>query len=640
MIVATAGHVDHGKTALVKALTGVDTDRLPEEKKRGMTIDLGFAYLPLAPGATIGFVDVPGHERFIHNMLAGVSGIDFALLVVAADDGPMPQTFEHVAILDLLGIAQGAVALTKTDRVTPERIAEVAIEVETLLAGSPLSGAPLFPLSPITGSGIEALKERLTDVALHLRARGSDDNFRLSIDRSFTVAGAGLVVTGTALSGEVCPGDQVRSALTGMTARVRSIHAHNAPAQRGRAGQRCALNLAGIEGKSAMGRGDWIVKGNVPEPVRRLDARLKVLGALLEHWTSIHVHIGAADVTGRVATLGAPAIGAGSSGLVQLVLDRPVAAVRGDRFIVRDQSATRTIGGGAVIDVYPPRRARARPERLAYLASMESDDHALALADLARQAKGGLDIACFAANRNLPNETVERLVSRTGLRRAGERVFSAGNWRELRTKALATLGAWHQRSPDVMAVPTGKLMEGSGVRVPLEVVLEIADELVREGALVRDGAGVRLPRHRTEISAADQALWQKMRPLFEKNELRPPSVAELATASGEDARRLELACSRLERHGLLVRISKTRFFLSGAVAKLREMAVQEAGANGAITAAAFRDRTGIGRNVAIEVLEYLDRIKFTRRVGDRHLVLAAAHGRDSHPGGAPGLQIQ
>ncbi|MDX1376875.1 MAG: selenocysteine-specific translation elongation factor, partial [Burkholderiales bacterium] len=348
MIVATAGHVDHGKTSLVRALTGVDTDRLPEEKKRGLTIDLGFAYLPLAGAATIGFVDVPGHERFVHNMLSGVAGIDFALLVVAADDGPMPQTREHLAILDLLGVSQGAVALSKIDRVSEARVAEVRAALGTLLAPTGLAGAPIFPLSVVSDTGVGALKAHLEAAARALQPRAREGNFRLAVDRAFTIAGAGLVVTGTVVSGEVAVGDTVRALLAGEAARVRSIHAQNAAAGIGVAGERCALNLAGIDGKSPIERGDWIVAGTLPPAVRRFDARLRVLAdeaGALAHWTPVHVHLGAADVTGRVAVLEGAGIAPGASGLVQLLLERPIGALGGDGFILRDQSSRRTLAG-------------------------------------------------------------------------------------------------------------------------------------------------------------------------------------------------------------------------------------------------------------------------------------------------------
>ena len=337
MIVATAGHIDHGKTSLVKALTGVDADRLAEEKRRGMTIDLGFAY-----AGALGFVDVPGHERFIHNMLAGVSGIDLALLVVAADDGPMPQTREHLTILKLLGVPRIAVAVTKIDRVGPARVAQVRAELSELVPG-----APQFDVSCVTGDGVDALGNFLAGKASGLRGRVCEGNFRLSVDRAFSLPGAGLIVTGTAMSGGIAVGEPVRALLAGTGARVRAIHAQNAPAQRGRAGQRVALNLAGFDAKAPIKRGDWIVAGAAPGPVRRFDAQFEWAGKPARNGTPVHVHLGAADVMGRIAVLALP--------LVQIVLERPVGAAHagrrpGDRRLCacarpREGRASRLAGG-------------------------------------------------------------------------------------------------------------------------------------------------------------------------------------------------------------------------------------------------------------------------------------------------------
>jgi selenocysteine-specific elongation factor len=593
LIVATAGHVDHGKTSLVRALTGVDTDRLPEEKRRGMTIDLGFAYR-----GALGFVDVPGHERFVHNMLAGVGGVDLALLVVAADDGVMPQTREHVAILDLLGIPRAAVALTKVDRVDAARVAQVAEEVSGLLSGARLAGAPVFPLSSTTGEGVEALRAHLEETAQRIGERKARGNFRLSVDRCFTLQGAGLVVTGTALSGEVQVGHEVQALLAGTRARVRSIHAHNAPTGRGSAGQRLALNLAGLDGKARIARGDWIVAGNVPPAVSRFDARLRWVSDLrLRNDLPVHMHLGAADVLGRIALLE-------GDGLVQLVLAQPVGALRGDRFIVRDQSSRRTLGGGTVIDVFPPPRGRAKPERLAWLRAMELDDDPRSLSALLEVSPLGVKLEVFTANRNLPLET--------GLR------FSPAHWRALRDKALAALAAWHRESPERGGLAAERLLKG--VRLPREALERLVEELLAEGSVVRDATGVRLRSHSVEMSPADAALWKKVRPILDKAGLRPPSVAELAATAKADPKQLEAGLARLERHGLVVRVAKNRFFLPGAVAELKRIAAELAGKEGKILAATYRDCSGIGRNVAIEVLEYFDRIKFTRRAGDTHVL--------------------
>ncbi len=651
MIVATAGHVDHGKTSLVKALTGVDTDRLPDEKRRGLTIDLGFAYLPLADGPVIGFVDVPGHERFIHNMLCGVSGVDFVLLVVAADDGPMPQTIEHLAIVDQLGVRRGAVALTKVDRVAPERVADVTREVQALLAPTRLAGVPIFPLSAVRGEGVDALKTSLERSARALEARDAQGNFRLAVDRCFSVAGAGLVVTGTAVSGTIAVGEPVRALLAGVEARVRAIHGQNTKTERGHAGQRCALNLAGAAlGRTQIARGDWIVAGNVPPAVRRIDARLRVLAGEakpFKHWTPVHLHLGAAHATGRVALLEDEVLAPGASGRVQLVLEQPIGALRGDRFIVRDQTARRTLGGGVVIDVFPPPRGRAKPERIAFLTAMELDDDGEALSTLLGEAASGLDLARFAENRNLSAAAAERLFERVAMKTvpgtAGRLGYAPARWAALRETALAALDAWHRRSPDLVGAPEDRLLEGSGIRMPRAALATLAAELAREGAVVREGLGVRLPQHRPQLSPADATLWQQLAPQLENSALRPPSIAELAVALGQEPKPLESALARLARQGFIVRISKTRFFLPAMLGRLEQFAVDEAQARGAITAAGFRDRSGIGRNLTIEVLEYFDRIRFTRRSGNSHVLVRSDHainGRESHPGGAPGLQIR
>ena len=539
--------------------------------------------------------------------------------------------------------SQGAVALTKIDRVSSARVDEVKALLAGLLAPTGLRAAPVFPLSAVSGTGVDALRAHLESAARALRARTREGHFRMAVDRAFTIAGAGLVVTGTVVSGEIRVGDAVRALLAGQSARVRAIHAQNAAAQKGSAGQRCALNLAGLDGRSPIARGDWVVAGDVPAATRKFDARLRVLAdeaKPLAHWTPVHVHHGAADVTGRVALLEGAGIAPGATGLVQLVLDRPLGALRGDGFILRDQSSRRTVAGGRVIDIFPPARGRARPERLAVLAAQELDDPAAALEALLALAPEGVDLARFALNRNLTPAAAEALYLRLPLQRAGDWGYARRHWDALRAKALEALAAWHRRAPDSVGPPENRLLEGSGQRLPPEAVSALADALVREGAVVREGAGLRLAGHRIQLSGADAALWQSAAPLLEQAALRPPSVAELAAKLGTDPRKLETALARLERQGLLARISKTRFFLPDALRRLEAIAEAEAQASGAITAAAFRDRAGIGRNLSIEVLEYFDRIKFTRRKGDAHVLLREPRGRESHPGGAPGLQIQ
>jgi selenocysteine-specific elongation factor len=635
MIVATAGHVDHGKTTLIRALTGVDTDRLLEEKQRGMTIDLGFAYLPLqAPASThaepIGFVDVPGHQRFIRNMLCGVGGIDFALLVIAADDGPRPQTAEHLAILDLLDIRCGAVALTKIDRVSTERRADVLAEITALLAGTTLADVPVFQLSAPKGVGIDALKAHLMSIAQGFPARAASGNFRLAVDRCFTLSGAGLVVTGIAVSGSLATGETVSVLGLGAPARARSIHAQSRDADRGSAGQRCAINLAGIALKNdAISRGEWIVAGPVPGAQAKFDARLRILPSepkSFVHWTPVHIHLGAATAIGRIAVLDGKAIEPGQSALVQLVLDRPVGAVHADRFIVRDQSAQRTIGGGRVIDVFPPTRGRSRPERLAQLAAMETADPVAALTALLDCAPSGVQLVRFQTNCNLtPGEaatlfaqmTMKQIATASGLL-----AFSTTRWNELRSSVLEELAAWHERSPDVVGPPVDRILQHADHRLPRETVIAIATELAREGVMVKSGIGVRLPSHRPHLDIADEAQWQEIEPLLLAGALRPPSVAEISYAIGSGVKKIEATLVRTAHCGRTIKVSPRRYFLPAAVIALAEImrTLAAQSPRGAVTASEFRDKSGIGRNLTIEVLEFFDKVKFTRRLGDGRIV--------------------
>jgi selenocysteine-specific elongation factor len=379
MIVGTAGHIDHGKTTLVRALTGVDTDRLPEEKQRGISIELGYAFLDV-PGQDerIGFIDVPGHERLVHTMLAGATGIDFGLLLVAADDGVMPQTREHLAVLSLLGLARGAVAVTKTDRVEPARVQAVCAEAAVLLEGTPLAGAPVLPVSAVQGQGLSALRTLLADeAARHARVRpgGAEQarGFRLAVDRAFTLAGVGTVVTGTVHAGRVAVGDELllTPSDTALRGRVRSLHAQNQAVSEAGAGQRCAVNLAGV-GRDAVARGRWLVAADVAASTTRFDASLtlwKGEARALRAGTPVHVHVGTADALGTVAMLsvGHESLAPGATALVQIVLRQRLAVWHGDRVVLRDAGASRTLAGGEVLDPDAPMRYRRTPKRLAAL---------------------------------------------------------------------------------------------------------------------------------------------------------------------------------------------------------------------------------------------------------------------------------
>ena len=635
MLIATAGHVDHGKTVLVKALTGVDTDRLPEEKARGLSIDLGFAYHTRPDGSVLGFVDVPGHERFIRNMLAGVAAIDYALLVVAVDDGPMPQTREHLAILDLLGVNAGAVVVTKVDLADDSRVAAVTGRIEKLVEGTGLEGAPVFPVSALSGAGMAALHEHLTGLAAErcaARVR-TGARFRLAVDRCFTVRGAGVVVTGAVFSGEVAVGDRLVLAPAGTGVRVRRIHAQSRPAERGTLGERCAINLAGTElGRADIRRGDWLTGEPSPGVSQRFDAELRVLASEerpLSHWTPVHVHAGAASFTGRVAVLEGRSIAPGSHGLVQVVVDQPFVGVRGDRFILRDQSARRTVAGGAVLDPAGATRGRARPERVAALRALAAHAPDHALSDLLATSANGVDLDHFADAWNLRPEEAEALYEQAGveavaLPRGRKSGFARRDWNALLERMLAAVRRIHEEAPEQAGAEAAELASGTGRS--REVAAAAVGSLVRDGRLVREGRHLRVPEHEPRLSPRDAALWTKVSPHLDEEAVKPPVLAELAGTIGVDRSLLALFLGRSAGRGLLVKVAPNRFFHPGAVRRLAEVAEGLAAAadDGRFDAKTFRDTSGIGRNLTIQVLEYFDGAGFTRRIGDARIVVRRA----------------
>jgi selenocysteine-specific elongation factor len=636
MILATAGHIDHGKTALVRALTGVDADRLPEEKRRGLTIDLGFAYTTLPDGTELGFVDVPGHERFLPNMLAGVLSIDRVLLIVAADDGPRPQTLEHLDVLELIGIAEVTGIVTKIDRVDAARRDAVMSEVAALLAAAGFEGAPILPVSSRTGEGIAALAAHLADRAAQAdrqrAARPPEGRFRLPVDRVFSLPGIGMVATGTAVSGAVAPGDRLILSPRGVEVRVRGVHAQNRAADRAAAGERCALNIAGsFPDGGEPRRGDWLLAPELHAPTGRLDVALRVsrAAAPLRHGLPVHVHLGTEDRVGRVAVLGRNLLSPGEEGLVQLDLDRSIGALWGDRVVLRDHGAIRTLAGGRVIDPFPPRRGRARPERLAVLGAMRREDVGTSLEERLR-LEGVVALVPFALARNLTLERAGALAADGGFLRLGDArtPFAATLARldALGGRFAEILAGMHRAEPDALGPPRPALLRRLRGEAPEPVLDASLARAVEAGGIVRDGAVLRLPSHQPRLSRGDERLWQKVEALLAGGDLRPPRVRELAEALALDPEAAAKLMKRFERFGRVAPVAANRYFLPQTIARLAAIAetLAESGPDGGFTAAAFNDRTGVGRNLAIEILEYLDRIAVTRRTGDRRVVLAGA----------------
>ena len=632
MIVGTAGHIDHGKTSLVKALTGVDADRLKEEKERGITIDLGFAYWPQPDGSIIGFVDVPGHERFVHTMLAGAQTVDMVLLVVAADDGVMLQTREHVEILGLLGLNRAVVALTKADAVDAARLAEATREVEGLLAGTPLSGAPVMPVSSLTGEGVPALAEELARIGREVAARAADRLFRLAVDRCFVLQGAGVVVTGMVLDGAVAVGDEVVVMPAGLAARVRSLHAQNRKAQRGVAGDRCALNIAGPDiGRDAVVRGDVVTVEGGLVPSRRMDVELVVASGAakgLAAWMPVRVHMGTAEVGGRLVLLGDATPMPGERALVQLVLDRPVAARVHDRFILRDVSASRTLAGGRILDLRAPDRRRRTPERLALLGALAGTADRDTLDVLLGPGTGPLDLAAFAADRGLPAATCEdwAIHAQSAVVAVGPARLALGAApRAALAQAIREkLATYHAENPDAPGLGREKLRVQVAPRIAGPVFRELLRVFAAEGWMALDGAWVRLASHRIELSAEDEALWEEVRPLLAGTErFRPPRVRDVGRHLEADEAVVRRMLRRVARTGAVHEAAQDHFFMRSALQELVGLAREaEAGAGGWFNAARFRDLAEaacgatMGRKVAIQVLEFLDRHGVTMRRGD------------------------
>jgi selenocysteine-specific elongation factor len=575
VIVATAGHVDHGKTALVRALTGVDTDRLPEEKRRGMSIDLGFAY-----DGPLAFVDVPGHERFVRNMAAGVGSIDLALLVVAADDGPMPQTREHLTILEHLGAPRILGVLSKIDRVPQERLAEAEAELRALLPA-----AEIVRVSSVTGEGVDALRGRLARLAEEIAPRVSAQRFRMHVDRAFVIDGLGLVATGTLASGQIAVGDEVQILPSGRSARVRSLRANNGEAARAVAGERCALALHGLS-REQVGRGDVIVDAGPVPVAKHLDIEVTWFEAPRTRVGHVSVHLGTAMLQARLSPFGRCA---------RLAFPRDVTAWHGDRLLLRDPGTQRLIGAGVVFDSLPPARSAARREQIAGLDTEQAFARML--------EEGTVDLEWFEKVFHVPRRDDPDLVvfDLRGVRHALRRERWDAECERLKN-AVREFHAGHPDTAGPRAIDLGNpppaMIEGAG--------------------LVRDGACLRLPSHQPALSERDETLWQSLAPLLEGEDGRPPRVHELAERLRMEPKAVTAFLQRAARAGRVHRVAENRFFLPGTVERLVELAValDEASGQRGFGAAAYRDRCGLGRNLTIEVLEYLDGAGYTRRAGD------------------------
>ena len=664
MIVGTAGHIDHGKSTLVRALTGVDTDRLPEEKKRGISIELGYAFLDVPEsGERIGFVDVPGHERLVHTMLAGASGIDFALLLVAADDGVMPQTREHLAVLSLLGKERGAVVLTKVDRVDAAQLDAVELEVRQLLQGSTLALAPIVRVSAQTGEGVDALRELLWQEA-RLRAAGagavagsgaaadvhallvaenaspgqcdapdsksaaSTENrsqpakaFRLAVDRSFTLGGTGTVVTGTIHHGSVRVADTLSLVPSMKQVRVRSLHAQNQPVQQAQAGQRCAVALAGID-KDAVHRGDWLVDSAVALATDRFDVTLtlwKDEEKPLRSGARVQVHLGAASVPGTVALLDAEQLPPGGAAKAQIITRTPLGAWHGDRVVLRDASATRTMAGGQVLDPRAPLRYRRTPQRLALLAALQQPSVIARLSEYSEINPNGMDFRDFSRSQGIlqaPTRPEDALERRDG---DAHWILAATPLKAVLAHLATVLASYHEQHPDELGPVNSRLRRLAQPRMPEALWQAVLEHAEQQGILQLKGPFVHLPEHGVRLSATEERVAQKALPHLLQSGAEGAWARDLAKLTAEPEPLLRATLARLACRGELHQVVKDLYYAGEIMRDLAHTVRRLAEAqDGQLQAADFRDATGLGRKRAIQILEYFDRIGLLRRVGDAH----------------------
>lgn len=630
MIVGTAGHIDHGKTSLIRALTGIETDRLKQEQEQGISIELGYAFdNSEGQDQILGFVDVPGHERLVHTMAAGATGIDFGLLVVAADDGVMPQTREHLAILNLLDVRQGAIVITKIDRVDDERLAHVKKQLLALIAGTFLDNAPIFAvcLTADADADVLALRSYLHERA-RTRALPSDRGlFRLAVDRAFTMQGHGTVVTGTIHSGQLHLNDgstDLRLMPAGIPVRVRTLHAQSQVSASGIAGQRCALNLAGL-GRDQVARGDWIADARCFTPSLNVDVDLSILSdadVAVRTWTAVHVHVGAAHYVANVVPLSSDSILPGQSARAQLVFNRPVCVMAGDRFIVRNAQAKLTIGGGMVLDPNAPDRKRRSPARLAWLEGVAVLQDTGCVSALLEQAAHGLDAAVLLRLAgSISDLAVPANAMWTGepdSARPGTLILT-GHWRRLAGTVTDALDQFHQTVPNEPGVDTTRLKRIAVPTLTDDLWETLINRLLEQGEILRNGPWLHRPGHEVTFTDNEQILAQRLLTLIHAGAFDPPWTRTLAKETGYDEDVVRDLLHKLLRQGLVFQVVKDLFYhrdQTGHLARLVATLGDETG----VQAAEFRDATGLGRKRAIQILEYFGRQGYTRRHRDRHRV--------------------
>jgi len=629
VVVGTAGHIDHGKTSLVKALTGTDTDRLPEEKARGITIDLGFAFLEEPGGLTIEIVDVPGHERFVRNMLAGVGGIDLAMLVIAADEGVMPQTREHLAICSLLKIKAGLIALTKADLVEPDWLELVREDVAGAVRGTFLEGAPILPMSAKTGQGLDHLRAALRSLAASVPPRGTDQLPRLPIDRVFTVRGFGTVVTGTLTAGTLAADDRVEVYPRGVEAKIRGLQAHGHSVGSARAGQRTAINLQGLE-RAALARGDVVGLPGTLVPSTLVDGTLELLPDAprpVKTRARVRFHVGTSEIMARALLLDRAELAPGDTAFARFRLEAPLVARPGDRFVVRSYSPVVTIGGGTLLDVDPPRFKRKGPALVDHLSLLQTGSPEVVLEEHIRHVgAGGVRLTTLAGRVPFGPERLRALLG--GLQAAGRVISFDRDWfihpdsfARLRGLALAELTTFHRASPLKPGMSREELRGRAGA-ADERVFGFLLASLDAEGAVKTDRDKVRLAAHEVRLSPEQQRIVDLLEREFNRAEAAPPSAEEALGRAGVTGDEEHELFQVLVQSGKLVRVKDSLFFHAQALDAIQTKLVAMLRERKEIGPSDIKDLLGISRKYAIPLLEFFDQRRVTSRVGERRILRA------------------
>lgn len=625
--IGTAGHIDHGKTALVKALTGIDTDRLKEEKERGISIELGFAFFRLGDETTLGIVDVPGHERFVKTMLAGVGGIDLVVLVIAADEGVMPQTREHLHICELLGIHRGLVALTKKDLVDPEWVDLVREEVRSFLAGTFLHGAPILPVSAVTGEGLGELKDVLARLAAESHPRQGDGTVRLPIDRVFTIRGFGTVVTGTLWTGALAVGDEVAILPKDLHSRVRKLQVHNENVERAAAGQRAAVNLPGLD-TGEIERGDLLCLPDTLRVSTSLEATLALLPDAprpLANRTRVRFHLGTAEILARVIVLDREKVNPGEEAYVHLRLERPTAAMLHDRYVVRSYSPATTIGGGTILDPCPPPKRRRRPEVVAHLKVLEQGSSRDRLLELLKSSSTApLTLSALRSMASLDASSLEEQIHQllaegkiiTHKGREGETFLHRQVYEDLRRTIVSLLRQFHAQQPLREGISKEELRSRLGRGVSPSLFTQILSDLIETGEITHDRDRVRLTSYRPQLSPAEAALTERLETLYRRTALQPPTTDAAFREVGADRRGAQAIFFRLVEQGMLIKIKDDLYLHREVYENLKARILAHLTEHSSISVPTFKDLLGVTRKHAIPYLEHFDQIKLTRRAGD------------------------